>query len=406
MISWSMSWEPSAKRARLEANRYTPVLGITSSTSSLASRTTAPRSSTSATALTAKTKCRGAAANPERVRSTPVSRNSEATAIRRCLPRWAVLKALKVQDQTLVRYHKAVQDFDQFQRNRRLKPRNIAAVDQCMAEFFADLCDMGQSYNSATYVLFGYLLLRANEPVPHKMLMPQSRAALKGWGSRYPQSTRTGADPLIWSLNALHLADAAPLLAAALLVQLDVYARPSEILNVRKADVIRPTSKQCSFWGIIFGNAEREERTKTQLQDDTVLLNSPDRGYAKTLLQMVYSRAKRPHDKLFGDYTLAEYEALLKEAKRNAGLGAIHLTPHAVRHSGPSFDSLHKTRTLTEIMARGRWQSLKSVQRYQKPGRLLLNMGKIDNSIWVEARASLPQPLSRLRQCLRGGQAP
>ena len=249
-------------------------------------------------------------------------------------------------------------------------------------------------------------MLRADENLPDKMLFPHSRAALKGWGSRYPQCSRTGADQQIWFLIALHMLDTVPLLAAAVLVQLDTFARPSEILQVRKCDVIRPTSKHCRFWGIIFGNSERFDRTKTGLQDDTVLLDSTDRAFAKNLLQMLFNYTKNSQGRIFGNYTLQQYEAAMQRARVAAGLGSFQLTPHTVRHSGPSIDSLQKTRLPEEIMARGRWKTLKSIQRYQKPGQMLARMGKIDKEIWDKASEAVPEVLRRLQAFFHGGSAP
>lgn len=314
-----------------------------------------------------------------------------------------VLKSLKVKDNTLVRYYKSVLEFEAFLHRRKLKPISLDIVDQYMAEYFADLCDEGESYNNATYVLFGYLMLRSDASVPDKFLFPLSRAALKGWGSRYPQASRTGADPLIWQLIALHMVSSFPLLAAAVLVQLDTYARPSELLHVQKRDVIKPSTKQCRFWGIIFGNSHRNQRTKTGTQDDTVLLDSQDRIYAKKNLEIVYKHARKPTDRIFGNYTLQQYEDAMKDARCKAQLGSFQLTPHSVRHSGPSVDSLQRTRVPEEILARGRWKTLKSIQRYQKPGQMLASMNRIPEEVWVKARAALPQLMKQLQRSLHGG---
>ena len=119
-----------------------------------------------------------------------------------------------------------------------------------MATYFADLLQHDTAYNTASYTLFGYLMLEADEPMADKFLLPHSRAALKGWASRYPQSSRTGADPDLWFLIAKHLCDIDTRLAAVLLIQLDTYARPSEILGLRKHDVVKPVGRN-KLWGII-----------------------------------------------------------------------------------------------------------------------------------------------------------
>ena len=389
----------SAKRQRLEAGRFLPVLasGPSSSSSPKSNRRGWKPSSLASTPM--KKQSGGKDGNREKSRSN-LSKASLAASIRQKLPRHTVLKALKVQDVTLIRYHNGVQEFEQYLKRRRLKPKDVHSVDIHMATYFADLCDAGSSYNNATYVLFGWLMLRCSENLPDKMLLPQSRAALKGWCTRYPQSSRTGADPLIWHLVALHMCEFSPLLAAAAIVQLDTYARPSELLRVKKQDVIRPSTKHCKYWGIIFGNSARQEKTKTGTQDDTVLFDSTDRPYAKQVLRMVYNRTRRSTDSLFGQTTLSEYEDVMKRARSKAKLGQFSLTPHTVRHSGPSIDSLQKTRHPEEILARGRWRSMKSIQRYQKPGQMLASMNRIGDEIWVQAKAALPKLMRKLRSAL------
>lgn len=269
-------------------------------------------------------------------------------------------------------------------------------VDKALAEFFTDLMDHGCAYNEASYTLFGYILLRSDCDTPERMLYPRARQALKGWNTRFPQSSRTGADPLVWYVLANQIADSNPPCAAALLLQLDTYARPSEIINIKFGDVVRPSSRHCRFWGIIFGNSSFDESTKTGTQDDAVLLNSSDRPFAKDVLNWVAQKRAAPHQRLFPNLSLSVYEQAMQKAKREVGLGKFDLTPHAVRHSGPSADFLARTRSGGEIQARGHWQTAKSIQRYQKPGQMMAKMNKIPTAVWETAKTALPLVLRKI----------
>eukprot|EP00438_Fugacium_kawagutii_P013890 Skav219729 [mRNA] locus=scaffold301:281463:306630:- [translate_table: standard] len=257
----------------------------------------------------------------------------------------------------------SVDRFLEFATKKRWVLRPLDRADKHLAEYFAELCDTGATHTLASYTLFGFILLKTESSLPERQLFPLARQALKGWATRFPQSSRTGADPQIWYLLANHVADVSPPLAAAMLLQLDTYTRPSEVLALRKRDVVSPVSKRCCFWGIIIGNSDFGERTKAGLQDDTVLLNSLDRTYAPVLLKMVANACKHKQQHLFGDVTLAEYERVIAKAHFQCGLSQFHFVPHAIRHSGPSIDFLHRARTAEEIMARGRWATLKSIQR-------------------------------------------
>lgn len=309
-----------------------------------------------------------------------------------------------MQDVTLVRYAEAVDRFQTYCLRRSLVLDCMDSVDIHMATFFADLMDDGFSYNDASYTLFGYIVLEANVSTPEKLLFPRSRGALKGWNARFPQSSRTGADPLIWFLIAEEMSKTSIPSSAALMIQLDTYARPSEVLRIRKRDVVKPVTKQCRFWGIIFGNSSFGERTKTGTQDDTVLLDSLTPDAAK-VLSMVYKSCRHQNDLLFPSCSLDFYEKTMLKAKVAVGLGPFCLTPHTVRHSGPSMDFLNKARLPEEIMARGRWASLKSIQRYRKPGQLLAKMSKIPEPIWAKAKGSLQRTLPLLSKYY-GGSSP
>ena len=116
-----------------------------------------------------------------------------------------------------------------------------------------------------------------------------------------PQASRTGADALIWYLMASDMASHNPQAAAALLLQLDTYARPSEIICLQRCDVIRPVSRQCNFWEFIAGNSETGGLTKTRTQDDTVLLDSLDRDYAPRLLKQIALSGRTLPGPLFPD---------------------------------------------------------------------------------------------------------
>ena len=48
-----------------------------------------------------------------------------------------------------------------------------------------------------------------------------------------------------------------------------------------------------------------------------------------------------------------------------------NMVPYLARHSGAPIDALNHLRPLEEIRKRGRWQSMTSVIRYEKGGRIL-----------------------------------
>ena len=77
------------------------------------------------------------------------------------------------------------------------------------------------------------------------------------------------------------------------------------------------------------------------------------------------------------NFTHQDYARVFKQAARMAGMGALGHTPYACRHGGPSHDRLLGD-DLAAIQKRGRWRHPRSVERYEKAGRM------------PEAVASLP----------------
>eukprot|EP00933_Yihiella_yeosuensis_P015323 TRINITY_DN13403_c0_g1_i1.p1 TRINITY_DN13403_c0_g1~~TRINITY_DN13403_c0_g1_i1.p1 ORF type:complete len:122 (+),score=12.43 TRINITY_DN13403_c0_g1_i1:508-873(+) len=103
---------------------------------------------------------------------------------------------------------------------------------------------------------------------------------------------------------------------------------------------------------------------------------------------------------VFPGLSLEKYEQLFRRAREKLELSTIALTPHVVRHSGPSNDAFHQVRNLSEIQAQGRWRCLCSVLRYEKLGRLLHHQNKLSDKIqkaMTVAAWSLQRALAEIR---------
>ena len=181
--------------------------------------------------------------------------------------------------------------------------------------------------------------------------------------------------------------------AVAALLQYDLYTRPSEILGIAGTDLVAPVRGMSGFWGVIFGNSDRQERTKTGAMDDVVLADSLHRPWSNVLLRHLGRKMKNVHTHVFS-LTLAQYEDWFRRFSSLHQLPPDTFSPHTLRHSGPSFDALHKHRNLSEIQQRGRWASASSVQRYKKPGRLLMQASKLPLSLQEFDKSRLHTALS------------
>ena len=246
-----------------------------------------------------------------------------------------------------------------------------------MSIFFDELFEDGAAMTVASYTLFGYLLLKLVPSVPERQCLPLSRASLGAWRSNRAGSSRVGMVPQV----IYHFADFCAVLgeiqaSLAVLVQYDLFARPSEILGMKFGDIVKAVQAFGTPYGVLFGNADFGSVTKTGATDDVVLADSPHRPWCNDLLKFLFRCMTEPQASVFS-LSLHQYEELFRRFSKQFGIRSGLVTPHVIRHSGPSFDIIHQHRTFETIQTRGRWTATQSVNRYRKPGRLLMEASRL-----------------------------
>ena len=307
------------------------------------------------------------------------------------------LRASSVKPVTLARYSQAVAELDAWAAKHR-RSLNVKYIDRTIVDFLHQMCQAGRSIVDARSVVYGFILLRMNSDLPERLLLSQSKAALKGWSSRFPNHSRAGVDLMVWDVVAWQcLQNDDPLSAAAILLQGDTYMRPSEILSMRKQSIIKPRKSRSSFWGVVIGSQDLHIPTKTGLFDDCVLLDSPGREDLGVVLKYLLKHSDRDTGKLLHGLSLRAYGDAIKKACEMHGLHSLKLTPHVLRHSGPSTDAYHGVRSLAAIQQRGRWKTQSSVARYQKPGRMLLLHQSVPDAVWKKAPSCRKRALEFFR---------
>jgi integrase len=340
---------------------------------------------------------------PKRKRGAAVQVNvgdggeSPADAIRRALPPERILRALKVKDPTILRYHHCVSEFVLWCRMNNSRIDSPSRIDKAMCMYFMELRNDARPSSDAAYTIFGWILLRGTRSTPERTQLPLAKGSLAGWVSRSPGGTRTGIDPALIHVYAnefmmIGRTDA----AVCLEIQLDTYARPSEAIELRGRDFFPPNPRNKTPWGVVFGNSEFDETTKTKQQDDTVLFDSVDRPFAGNIVQRVVKPIIGTDVKLFPHLSLAIYEKLFRQVSAKLKLKRFRITPHTIRHSGPSFDRLKNFRSESQIQERGRWACTRSVMRYRKPGRLLLSMSQLPSAVQKMMKTALKTVISAI----------
>lgn len=161
-------------------------------------------------------------------------------------------------------------------------------------------------------------------------------------------------------------------------LQVDGYMRPSEVLGLRRSHVLRPAlaaGPAYYHWSVVIAPQEELVTTNTGHQDDSILLGAMgDRRWLHPLLEALLDQN---NDFLFEGLSLSTYEKHFRVASAALHVKQLRVTPHCVRHTGPSFDRLSGRRSLAAIKKRGRWRADASVARYEKHARTYLQWAKV-----------------------------
>ncbi|CAK0894775.1 unnamed protein product [Prorocentrum cordatum] len=298
---------------------------------------------------------------------------------------------------SLERYGTAVRElFDWATRSDDLRQAPESVVDQKMCKYFNVLMSDARHAAEGRYTLWGYLTFFPRSDIAKSARLSMAREAMKGWVRTFPGSSRHP-----WPLSVFYLfmsvflRDKHTEAAVALAIQLDAYLRPSEICELRWCSLVQPSKLSSSLsknkWAVVIGNSDLGETTKTGESDDTVVLDSVGREWVGSVLEMWARRHKSDtsSDQLvFPHLSLAKYEALFRKYSCSI-LGKVgYLTPHVVRHSAPSHDVLVRARSLAVVQKRGCWARAKSVKRYEKSGRLLLQAARLPSELARRATAA------------------
>ena len=307
------------------------------------------------------------------------------------------LRQAAIAPSTLRLYSRALGEFEQFARSRRL-PLSGNRLANSMERFFWHCADRGLSPAIGRAALYGWLHLRSDRPTVEANNLEGPRRAILGWAKLAADHPRDPMpEEMVLQISREILRSGKPRTAAAVVVALYTYGRPGEVVNIFVDDVILPSSgagPRYRTTAILFGASERGLYTKTGQQDDTVVIDDRCPAYLSGIVKELAARA--PSERIFGDLTLSGFETAVKGAAHRLGYKYFAIVPHTFRHSGPSNDMYHKRRKLPEIQKRGRWKSVRSVARYEKSGRLLRQWGRLTPSQQSKARsdaAMLPREL-------------
>ena len=156
-------------------------------------------------------------------------------------------------------------------------------------------------------------------------------------------------------------------MSTATLLATDAYLRPGEIGSLKGNSLVPPRREAGApfdQWALHLFPREGGLASKTQQHDDTIILDSSSRPWLGPLVNLIARTPKRD-EKLFS-FTIDAWRKELRAAAQTLQVVYLDITPHVMRHSGPSNDRAFHCRTIEEVQKRGRWLTSTSLRRYEK----------------------------------------
>ena len=253
-----------------------------------------------------------------------------------------------------------------------------AQIDFAMERFFEVLYRDEESNYLGQCVLYGWCWVHGL-PTRNASVLPLSRQSLRGWRSLEPTGSK---DPCPWEVALLlakwFIDQKLVIMAAWIVITFDCYLRPSEGLQLKRCNILRPAvavSPAYRHWSLVVCPSEDTKVTKTGSRDDSLVVGIAERKWVAKVVENLWRRRKEG-EPLF-PLTLAQVGAHLREATSDLEIKALNITAHSMRHGGPSNDVYRGNLSLYEVRRRGRWRAEASVARYEKHARLQLQLNRL-----------------------------
>ena len=300
-------------------------------------------------------------------------------------------------------YRDAMHDVEIFLQVKKRKAKTHDEWDQALNDYVEMLYLRGESPHKARLAIYGsaFWMDLASRSA---LIFPLAKKALLGFLKLDPEHARDPPpEEVVYLLSAALLQKGtrmALVAAVAIFVQFDTYLRPRSLLSLERRHVTLPR-KGSPYRNVVLTLAPPGDAPlKNYLVDMSIIVGAFDRSFVAEFVAALARKTTRPDELLF-PLTLPQYEKELGEACERTGLKAagLKVTPHGIRHTGPSVDMYFKRCSLDDVRNRGLWMSNESVRRYGKPAALLRMIGKLSASQLGEAqrlRRTLPGKLRAL----------
>ena len=250
--------------------------------------------------------------------------------------------------------------------------------DACLPDVVSRLRAQGTGMEQASRMVTALLWAMPQLGRPLQTVLPSTSAALSGWRRLVPTCSRPPVPRMVmWGIADAMLGFGDALGALAVVTLFETYLRPSELLALLGFQILVPVrgSPTAVHVGICIRAAELEVLSKTGDFDNTVLLDLDRHKWLGRLLLIRRNVCGKS-----GRAFPMELEQLRRSFLRGAAVaGVTGLSPtlYGLRHGGASHDRAGNDRDLLAVQGRGHWRCTGTLRRYEKSGRLLIELDRL-----------------------------
>ncbi|CAE8604771.1 unnamed protein product [Polarella glacialis] len=279
-----------------------------------------------------------------------------------------LLEVSAVMPCTNLDYDRRLGEFTTFISERGLSLKNQPSTDAAMVDFLHLLWEEGRELRGGLRFYAAFVAKHPEFGRSGHLRLPRTKRALTGWRKLAPCTTRP---PMPWEVACLiasHMIQLGFVASALILVLLfTLYGGPTEILELRQKDLIKPRSAG-GFFTVHLHPEEALIASKVGLYEESLMLGSPlCRWLGPLLMKLVAAPDCQEHLFPIEYHTWKlHWDAAIKAAD----LQELGYVPYQLRHGGPSHDHFFKLRSMLEIKLRGRWASDVTLKRYEAGGRI------------------------------------
>ena len=269
-------------------------------------------------------------------------------------------------------YERMMQRLEMYCRAHRLPLGSDEECDAALVHWFNHLYFHGEQPAVGEKALAGLMDRHPRFGRLGSSRLPRSWRALRGWRRLTPSRSRKPLPWAVWTAIAWRMVEHERLdMAVYTLLGVTGYFRPGELLAVRRCDLIAPSDRALRSWSALLF-PEMGRPSKTGVFNDSVALDCPLTACLAPALEALSD----PHVTASAwNFSYPAYTRMFARVTKELSLHNV--VPYQMRHSGPSIDMAAGRRGLQDVQKRGRWQSSKSVLRYERHARLGAEWSKL-----------------------------